>query len=662
MLHEIGKGGFGAVYKAIDTQLAERVVAVKEMSHDYLSPQESAEATEHFKQEVFLLARLKHPNLPSIYDYFPEGGRWYVVMDFIEGETLEDYLNRAGNGHRAGGPLNVEEALSIGIALCTVLDYLHNSQPPIIFRDLKPANIMRTSAGQLYLIDFGIARIFKQDKLKDTVALGSPGYAAPEQYGKTQTTPRSDIYALGALLHQLVTGNDPSLTPFIFQPLRLSGYSRLSSLIMQMLEVDANKRPTSTAVVKQTLERLSKSHSPDVPAQAHSKKHTSPGVVATQQYQGTGPTVYVPGQYGSGQSQQQMYQPSQPGSVATPILRRVSRRTVLMVVGGVVVGGGFISYFFNQQGKDASSSQPASVVPPIGIGGDPNLQPNKLPPHAIWSVAWSPNGRYVASGIGTGVIFITDVTNPANVQAYNGHTTAVTAIAWSSNSKLVASASYDQTVQVWEARTSNLVVTFSNNNGPVFGVSWSPDGKHLVSGSYNGAVLVLDVLSGNTMASYNDQSVPISSVAWSPNGRYIAFGNNSAVNVLQAPTLVMQNFYGGTGDAAVQSVAWSPDSKYIALASNDSTVQVWDVFNFSNVYTYTGHTNQVSSAVWSPDGRRIASGSFDKTVQIWDATNGGHAITFKDDDEVTSVAWSPDGKTVVSGDANGNLKWWNIGG
>src|SRR5258708_9321090 len=88
MVHEIGKGGFGAVYKAVDTQLAERVVAIKEMSHDHLSPQESAEATEHFKQEVFLLARLKHPNLPGIYDYFLEAGRWYVVMDFIEGETL----------------------------------------------------------------------------------------------------------------------------------------------------------------------------------------------------------------------------------------------------------------------------------------------------------------------------------------------------------------------------------------------------------------------------------------------------------------------------------------------------------------------------------------------------------------------------------------------
>src|SRR5438876_3995810 len=116
----------------------------------------------------------------------------------------------------------MEEALDAGMQLCSVLGYLHACQPPIIFRDLKPANIMRTAESNLYLIDFGIARHFKPGQARDTVAFGSPGYAAPEQYGQAQTTPRSDIYSLGAILHQLLSGNDPSVAPFRFKSLSQS--------------------------------------------------------------------------------------------------------------------------------------------------------------------------------------------------------------------------------------------------------------------------------------------------------------------------------------------------------------------------------------------------------------------------------------------------------
>src|SRR5260370_33810186 len=122
----------GAVYKAADTPLADRFVAVKEMSQKGRDLQEVTEAVESFKHEAHMLAGLRHPNLPRIYDHFSDAGRWYLVMDFIEGETLEEYLNKTG------GKLPVKEVLGIGIQLCTVLSYLHSQQPkPIIFRDLK---------------------------------------------------------------------------------------------------------------------------------------------------------------------------------------------------------------------------------------------------------------------------------------------------------------------------------------------------------------------------------------------------------------------------------------------------------------------------------------------------------------------------------------------
>src|SRR2546421_5415189 len=195
----VGKGGMGAVYKAEDTLLGNRQVALKEMSQSGLSPQEQKEAADAFRQEALMLARLQHPNLPNIFDHFEENGRWYLAMSFIEGETLEEYL-----GHAHGGKLPVEEVLQMGTQLCSVLGYLHNRQPAIIFRDLKPANIMRTPDGHIYLIDFGIARHFKPGQAKDTAYFGSIGYAPREQFGRAQTTSRSDIYSLGAALHQLI--------------------------------------------------------------------------------------------------------------------------------------------------------------------------------------------------------------------------------------------------------------------------------------------------------------------------------------------------------------------------------------------------------------------------------------------------------------------------
>jgi serine/threonine protein kinase len=254
ILDTVGKGGMGAVYRAEDTQLGNRSVAVKEMSQSGLDPQQVAEASDAFKLEAHLLAGLHHPNLPDIYDHFSEGRRWYLVMTFIQGETLEDRLSKARDGKLA-----VEEVLQIGIQLCTVLSYLHTRQPPIIFRDLKPSNILLTQDRHLYLIDFGIARHFKPGQAKDTAAYGSQGYASPEQYGKAQTTSSSDIYSLGVVLHQSLSGQDPSLIPFHLPSLEnqtpaLS--AQLITLVSQMVDMDARKRPASAEAVKRTLEQV----------------------------------------------------------------------------------------------------------------------------------------------------------------------------------------------------------------------------------------------------------------------------------------------------------------------------------------------------------------------------------------------------------------------
>src|SRR6266851_5108304 len=155
IMSKVGAGGFGSVYKARDIQNGDRLVAIKEVTLLGLHPQAMIEATTSFQREVSVLSQLDHPNLPHVYEHFQNPEYWYLVMDFIAGETLEDYQIKAPNKR-----LLLSEVLDIGLQLCIVLDYLHSQQPPIVFRDLKPANIIRTPTGQLYLIDFGIARYF----------------------------------------------------------------------------------------------------------------------------------------------------------------------------------------------------------------------------------------------------------------------------------------------------------------------------------------------------------------------------------------------------------------------------------------------------------------------------------------------------------------------
>jgi serine/threonine protein kinase len=248
ILDKVGEGGFGVIYKAEDLEQRRKFVAIKQINLSRLSPQQMIEATDSFNREVGYLSQLKHDHIPRIHEYFTDPDHWYVVMDYIEGETLEDKLKKARRGR-----FSTQQVLDIGVALCDVLGYLHAQRPPIVFRDVKPANIMLTKAGRIYLIDFGIARHYTPDQTRDTAPLGSLGYAAPEQYGKAQTTAQTDIYGLGATLQTLLTGKEPL-------EILTGGASRdrtipekLQALLTRMLERDTSKRPQSMDEVKQSL-------------------------------------------------------------------------------------------------------------------------------------------------------------------------------------------------------------------------------------------------------------------------------------------------------------------------------------------------------------------------------------------------------------------------
>ncbi|HZR43039.1 MAG TPA: protein kinase [Ktedonobacteraceae bacterium] len=249
ILERIGDGGFGTVYKARDRRRLGKLVAVKEINMAELSVQEKIEVTDSFNREISLLSKLRHPNLPRIHAHFTDPEHWYIVMDYIEGETLEDLLARSPKGR-----LSVQQTARIGVALCEVLSYLHYQHPSIIFRDVKPGNIMHTFWEQLYLIDFGIARRYREGQMRDTGPLGSPGYAAPEQYGRLQSTPQTDIYGLGMTLQTLLTGREPLEIRLQGTPTDVHIPQKLQALINQMIDPDPSRRPRGVGEVKRALQ------------------------------------------------------------------------------------------------------------------------------------------------------------------------------------------------------------------------------------------------------------------------------------------------------------------------------------------------------------------------------------------------------------------------
>jgi serine/threonine protein kinase len=273
----LGVGGMGRVYLANDTRLANRPVAVKEMILG--DGAQERKAIDDFHREASVLARLSHPSIPQIIDYFGEQARHYLVMEYVAGGDLQHRLDEMG----AGARMPETNVLEMGRQLLDVLQFLHSQKPPIVYRDLKPANIMIDHHGRAMLIDFGIARFLPPGGRGTQI--GSVGYAPPEQYlGKME--PRSDLYALAATMHHLLTGRDPQLQPpFSFPPLAQIApevSAQTSQVIMAALDKEVGHRPASARAMKDSLPKRAaeRQDAPGAPAVSTGSK-ARPTIAAT---------------------------------------------------------------------------------------------------------------------------------------------------------------------------------------------------------------------------------------------------------------------------------------------------------------------------------------------------------------------------------------------
>ena len=247
IVRRVGGGGMGSVYQARDKRLADRLCAVKEMIELFAEQSQRAKAIDDFKREAEVLAQLEHASIPTIYDYFIENSRYYLVMKWIGGGDLAEQMRVSG------GTVDEATVTKWAIQICDVLHYIHSQKSPIIYRDLKPANLMLDNKnGRVMLVDFGIARIVRPTE-KGVTAIGTMGYAPPELFaGKAE--PRTDLYSLGATMFHMLTGSDPQDNPLLIfdfskhpRPRQINPKisANMEKLLMKAVSHDVADRPAS---------------------------------------------------------------------------------------------------------------------------------------------------------------------------------------------------------------------------------------------------------------------------------------------------------------------------------------------------------------------------------------------------------------------------------
>lgn len=616
LIRLLGSGSFADVY------LGEHIHLGMQAALKVLTTRLTNDDIENFRTEARTIARLKHPQIVRVLEFGVESGTPFLVMDYAPYGTLR-------TRHPRGSRLAPETFLPYVKQVAEALQYAHEQK--LIHRDIKPENMLLGERHEVLLSDFGIAMVAQSSRYQGTQEVaGTVAYMAPEQ-AQGHPRPASDQYSLGVVVYEWLAGEQPfhgSFTEIAIQHVlapppppheKVPGISpQIEQVVMTALAKDPKER---FATVQEFAHALEQGIGGIAPAYFAPTQVMGPSASA--------PTdVVPPGRLPGASSATPRTFPDQPTLVVAP-----------------AHGSGTV---LPPQPQSARAGSMGATLLMYRRHSD-----------CVNAVAWSPDGRRIASGSSDKQVEVWDTSNGGQIFIYRGHSAAVNAVAWSPDGQDIASGGGERSVSVWMADNGILLFSYSGHSDTVAGVAWSPDGQYIASASADKTIHVwVPTDRGRRLATYSFHTDAVYGVAWSPDGRYIAsVGADKTLQVWD--TTGRQLFVCQGHTATVHAVAWSPDGQRVTSGGADSLIQIWDGTSGTHLLTCRGQSNWICALAWSPDGRYIASGSRDNTARIWDAATGELVYTYRGHAAaVSAVAWSSDGTRIASGGMDNTVHIW----
>ena len=654
---ELGRGGMAIVYKAIQENLGREIalkVLPQGMTHD-------RKLLERFHREAKSAAQLNHPHIVTIFDEGELNGVHYMAMEYLNGRDLHEVVQEKG-------PISAEQAVSLVAPVADALGYAH--QEGTIHRDVKSSNVMVTDVGRPVLMDFGIAYAGSEARLTQTgTVLGTPEYMSPEQARGNEVDARSDLYSLGVVLYESLTGKLPhtgghpmsvvyKVLHEDYTPPRAIDDSIpewLEQIVAKLLKKDPEDRYQSGDQAAQALRDQDPGEEVEVPSpddDGDSEQVPVDGAVGDDGEDGGEPAktqVFRPEEQGDGQSSPEPAPPDEPAADPS----------------GAPAAEPETATAEQPSEMDTPDQEPAEAPP-----GDPQHQRlhivRTLEGNADWvnAVAFSPDGQFALAGGDNNTVKLWEVVTGREIQTFTDLDGQPISVALSPDGDRLVSETSGGLVQLWDVDSGDHVRTFEDASEAVLGATFSPSGEYVLSGGNASSNLHLwDAQSGDLVRRFAENDEAIFSVAFSPEGQYVLSGSgqSGALKLWETDTgELVRTFDEGDWDSTyVFSVAFSPDGQYALSGSDDMTARLWDVESGDLLRTFEGHSGLVIAVAFSPDGQYVLSGSSDMTVQLWKVDNGRLGYVFEGDAEgVNAIAFSPDGRYVLSGSKDENVKLW----
>ncbi|BAY37882.1 serine/threonine protein kinase with WD-40 repeats [Nostoc sp. NIES-2111] len=626
------EGGFSRTYLSEDIDKLNELCVVKQFAPKVQETSAMNKAVELFKKEAQRLQHLgEHDQIPALLAYFEENNYLFLVQQFINGDNILQEL-------RQGVVYNESKIVEFLSDLLPVLKYIH--ERGVIHRDIKPQNIIRRhSDGKLVLIDFGAAKQLTatmQTQLGTTI--GSLGYTPIEQMQFGKAYPASDLFSLGATCFHLLTGISPSKLwikqgygwidtwPQYWQT---SGSDKNASeslvkILNKLLETDTQKRYQSADEVIHDLI--------DLRSLLAKSKTTIPNSVIL-------PRAWTPSTLLSAPTTQKQPTKLFNGKFKQQLL--INTVIVLLALGGIR----YLYTFPQPVSQSSDSTQPYTLK---GHSSDVN------------SVAFSPDGQFLASGSDDKTIKVWNLRTREKIHTFKGHSGWIWAVAIAPDGKTLASAGADKTIKLWNLTTGEQIRHFQGHSQGVASIAFSPDGKTLASGSLDKTIKLWDLATGKEVRTLTGNGSEVASIAFSPDGKTLASGSwDKTIKVWNLATSKEIRTLKGHSDLVI-SVAFSPDGKMLASGSKDKTIRLWNLATGETIHTLKGHSDKVNSVAYVRNHPAIVSGSNDNTIKLWNPTTGEIIRTLKrDSGYIYSVAISPDGRNLASGGSAENIiKVW----